>query len=50
MNISKDEFIDVIILKLKKRIPGKWLGYYFAEGSKLLVMRCSEREFQNKYR
>jgi len=35
MNIKKAELIDVIILNLKKRIPGKWLGYYFSEGSKL---------------
>jgi len=42
MKINKTELIEV---KLKKRIPGKWFGYYFAEGSKLLVMRCSERVF-----
>jgi len=42
MKINKTELIEE---KLKKRIPGKWLGYYFAEGSKLLVMRCSKRDF-----
>jgi len=50
LNINKAELIDAIIIKLKKRVPGKWFGYYFAESSKLLVMRCSEKEFQNKYR
>jgi len=45
LNINKAELIDAIIIKLKKRVPGKWFGYYFAESSKLLVMRCSERVF-----